>query len=176
MPLDARLLALINAIGLDIKALTKPSANLGATVTGGVNSTADVVGLSLSIPAGAQVGDSYRLRAAGTVTQAAVATNFNMFYAINGARFSTNTFTMGASAVANSGWSIDAVITIRSTGSSGQAIGTSGLIFRTTAIAPASALTAVNTTAALTLTVGATLSVANAGHSLSVITASISKM
>lgn len=139
-----------------------------AAVTGGPNSAADVVLASLSIPAGTlAAGSRVEVRGFGTTDNGTTATTVTVWVRVGGTKVTLFSQAMGTTAATGVNWTADCMMTVRVAGAAGSLMAGS-LCFRGTTPFPlgTAAVVTVNTTAALLVEFGATMSVANASNAV----------
>lgn len=151
--------------------LPGPQAVILADVTGGVNSTADVPFATLTIPAGFSVlaGMTWIAEAFGHFTKSNGAMNLQFWVKINGTKVAVTTHAQGNGAQTQTPLHARAGITLRSLGAAGVigvSLHSTHLEAATVEMGGASGTITVDTGAAITIAIGANLSVANAGYSV----------
>jgi len=154
------------------------NANRVGLFTSTANSAAVQPFLTLTIPANRIVaGATYSFFIAGTQSQSAAATNVVFTVQVNGTTIATATIAGGTAAQTNRGLTAEGMLQFTAAGSGGQVMG--GIQSIVTGIAANGqtnvAGVAVNTTAAVTITLTAQTSTANAANIIRVAAASISE-
>lgn len=150
--------------------LPGPRAVLLAASTGGVNTTADFEFASLVIPAGflIETGLVWTAEFMAYFTKATGTMNVVPWVKINGTKVAAITLSQANAAQTNQPLHYRAAVTVRSLGASGVLAASAMAVKGTTAQVGGSngGTVTLDTSAAVTIAVGANLSVANAGHSL----------
>lgn len=143
---------------------------LSTTATGGINTTADFDIGTLTIPANTlQVGDVIQIVSNQNVAKGTGAVVYSAWFKVNGAKTGIYGKSFGNAASASNGVRVFVILTVRSIGAGGVLVfGGYGVQGTTTdGINNNNPTITVNTTAAITLAVGANFSVANASHIIS---------
>ena len=143
---------------------------LSTTATGGINTTADFDIGTLTIPANTlQVGDVIQIVSNQNIAKGTGGRVYSAFFKVNGAKtvIYAKTFPNGASSA--NGARVFAILTVRSIGASGVLVfGGYGVQGTTTdGINNNNPTITVNTTLAITVSVGANFSTANAANIIS---------
>jgi hypothetical protein len=149
-----------------------PQSTITAAVTGGVSSTADFDLAVLTIPAGyvSVAGQAFFADVLARFTKANGGVDLNIWVKINGTKVGTVTLTQTNPSQTDTAKQIASRITVRSVGPTGML----GVITHVNSqrdgnniqIQNGYGTITINTANAITITVGANLSVSNAGHSL----------
>jgi hypothetical protein len=143
---------------------------LSTTATGGINTTADFTIDTLTIPANTlQVGDVIQIVSNQNVAKGTGAVVYSAWFKVNGAKTGIYGKSFGNAASVSNGVRVFAILTVRSIGAGGVLVfGGYGVQGTTTdGINNNNPTITVNTTAAITLAVGANFSVANASNIIS---------
>lgn len=143
---------------------------LSTTATGGINTTADFDIGTLTIPANTlQVGDVIQIVSNQNIAKGTGAVVYSAWFKVNGAKTGVYGKAFGNAASASNGVRVFVILTVRSIGAGGVLVfGGYGVQGTTTdGINSNNPTITVNTTAAITLAVGANFSVANASHIIS---------
>lgn len=143
---------------------------LSTTATGGINTTADFDIGTLTIPANTlHVGDVIQIVSNQNIAKGSGAVIYSAWFKVNGAKTAIYAKSFGAAASGANGVRVFAILTVRNIGAGGvlvfggygvQGTGTDGISNNNPVIT-------VNTTAAITVAVGANFSVANASNVIS---------
>jgi hypothetical protein len=173
MSLVTNLIALAQSVAADIKTwlrVKNTRLTLSTTATGGINTTADFDIGTLTIPANTlQVGDVIQLVSNQNIAKGSVGVIYSAWFKVNGAKTTIYAKSFGAAASGANGVRVFAILTVRSIGTGGvlvfggygvQGTGIDGINNNSPTIT-------VNTTAAITVAVGANFSVANASNVIS---------
>lgn len=140
---------------------------LSTTSTGGINTTADFDIGTLTIPANTlKVGDVIHLTTNQNITKATGTVIYSSYFKVNGAKTVVFAKALSIAASGALGTRSFAVFTVRSIGVGGVLVFGGYGVQGTTmdGVNNSSPLITINTTAAVTITAGASLSAANAGH------------
>jgi len=143
---------------------------LSTTATGGINTTADFDIGTLTIPANTlKVGDVIHIVTNQNIAKGTGGVIYSAWFKVNGAKTGVYAKSFGNAASGANGVRVFAILTVRSIGVGGvlvfggygvQGTGTDGINNNNPVIT-------VNTTAAMTVAIGANFSVANASHVIS---------
>ena len=143
---------------------------LSTTATGGINSTADFTIGTLTIPANTlQVGDVIQIVSNQNVAKGTGAVVYSAWFKVNGAKTVIYAKSFGNAASGANGARVFAILTVRSIGAGGVLVfGGYGVQGTTTdGVNNNNPTITVNTTAVITLAVGANFSAANAANIIS---------